>query len=192
MNWFVFAIVAWIAFGLELAFLPILDAGSGGVHPSMIIPLMSFVVLYAPHKQALWAAIVLGIMMDLLSPLPMASGGSAILVGPHALGYLLSAHFILAIRGALIRRNPLTLVIISIAASLIAQIVLIALLSLRNTGIAGVSPLVWDGSEELFARSFSSVYTGLSALILSVGFFALAPAFGFHSSVPTRFARTIK
>jgi rod shape-determining protein MreD len=189
MNWFVFAIAAWITFGLELALLPILDAGSGGVHPSMVIPLMAFAALYAPQKQALWAAIILGIIMDLLAPMPMTTGGSAIIVGPHALGYLLAAHFILAIRGALIRRNPLTLVIISIAASMIAQVVVIAIFTIRNMG---TNPLIWDASAQLVDQSFSSLYTGLSALILSVAFFALAPTFGFHSSVPTRFARTIK
>lgn len=188
MNWFVFAFVAWIIFGLELALLPILDAGSGGVHPSMVIPLMAFAALYAPRKQAMWAAIILGILMDLLSPMARADGGSVVIVGPYALGYLLACHFILAIRGSLIRRNPLTLVIISIASSLIAQIVVIAIFTARDLGS---NPLIWDASDQLVQRSLSSAYTGLSALILSIIFFALAPAFGFHSSVPTRFARHI-
>jgi len=189
MNWFVLAFVAWITFGLELALGPVLDSGSSGVHPSMIIPLMAFVALYAPRKQALWAAILLGIIIDLLAPMARADGGSVVIVGPHALGYLLGAHFILAIRGMLIRRNPLTLVIISIASSFIAQVVVIALITLRNMG---TSPLIWDAGDQLVERSFSSLSTGISALVLSVIFFALAPTFGFHSSVPTRFARTIR
>ena len=120
MNWFVFAIITWISFGLELALTPVLDAGSSGVHPSMVIPLMAFIALYAPRKQALWAAIVLGVLMDLLAPMPRIDGGSVVIIGPYALGYLLGAHFILAIRGMLIRRNPLTLVMIAIFASFIA------------------------------------------------------------------------
>ena len=189
MNWFVFAIIAWIGFGLELALTPVLDAGSSGVHPSMIIPLMAFIALYAPRKQALWAAIFLGILMDLLAPMPRIDGGSVVVVGPYALGYLLATHFILAIRGMLIRRNPLTLVMISIFSSFIAQVVLIALFTARNMGS---NPLIWDAGDQLFERSLSSLYTGISALVLSIGLFALAPTFGFHSSVPTRFARTIR
>jgi rod shape-determining protein MreD len=189
MNWFVFAFVSWIIFGLELALEPVLDAGSGGVHPSMVIPLMVFAALYAPRRQALWGAIILGIMMDLLSPMSRVDGGIAWIVGPHALGYLLACHFILTIRGSLIRRNPLTLVMISIVSALIAQIVVIAIFTARDIG---TNPLIWDASDQLVERSFSSLYTGLSALVLSFVFFALAPAFGFHSSVPTRFARTIK
>ncbi|MBL4698373.1 MAG: rod shape-determining protein MreD [Phycisphaerales bacterium] len=189
MNWFVFAFVTWIIFGLELALLPVLDAGAGSIHPSMVIPLMAFVALYAPRKQALWAAITLGLLMDLVSPMARADGGSVVIVGPYALGYLLGCHTILAIRGSLIRRNPLTLVIIAIASSFVAQVVVIAIFTARNMG---TNPLIWDASDQLVQRSFSSLYTGLSALLLSIIFFALAPTFGFHSSVPTRFARTIR
>jgi len=189
MNWFVFAFVSWVLFGVELALLPILDAGDRGVHASMIVPLLTFVALYAPRKQAMWSAIILGVVMDLLSPMAQIDGGSAYIVGPHALGYLLACHFVLAIRGSLIRRNPLTLVIISIAGSFIAQIAVVALFTLRNLG---TNPLIWDAGDQLVQRSFSSLYTGLSALALSIIFFALAPTFGFHSTVPTRFARTIK
>ena len=189
MNWFVFAILAWLTFGLELALQPVLDAGSGSVHPSMVMPLMAFVALYAPRKQALWAAIILGVLLDLLSPMARSDGGSVVIVGPYALGFLLGCHFIFTIRGSLIRRNPLTLVMISIVSSFIIQVVVIALLTARNLGN---NPLIWDASDQLIQRSFSSLYTGLSALLLSFIFFALAPAFGFHSSVPTRFARTIR
>jgi len=189
MNWFVFAFISWIIFGLELAFLPVLDAGSGGVHPSMVIPLVAFIALYAPRKQALWGAIILGIIADLVAPMSRIDGGLAVIVGPNALGYLLACHFILAIRGSLIRRNPMTMVIISMAACFIAQIVVIAIFTTRDLGS---NTLIWDAGDQLVQRSFSSLYTGLSALLLSFVFFALAPAFGFHSSVPTRFARTIK
>jgi rod shape-determining protein MreD len=188
MNWFAFAFIGWIVFGLQLALLPILDAGSGGVYPSMIIPLMAYVALYAPRKQTLWAAIILGIVLDLLSPMARIDGGSVVILGPYALGYLLAAHFILAIRGSLIRRNPLTIVMVAIVASFIAQIVVIAIFTARDLGS---NPLIWDAGDELVQRSFSSLYTGISALILSFIFFALAPAFGFHSNVPTRFARHI-
>jgi len=189
LNWFVFAFIAWLTFGLELALIPVLDAGSGSVHPSMVMPLMAFVALYAPRKQTLWAAIMLGIVMDLVSPMARTDGGSIVVVGPYALGFLLGAHFILAIRGSLIRRNPLTLVMISIGSAFITQVVVIAIYTARNIG---TNPLVWDASDQLVQRALSSLYTGLSALALSFLFFALASAFGFHSSVPTRFARTIR
>lgn len=188
MNWFVFALAAWVVFGLELALLPVFDAGSGGVHPSMVIPLLVFVAINAPRRPTLWAAIILGVVMDLLSPMPGADGGTVTIVGPNALGYLLAAHFVLAVRGMLIRRNPLTLVVMSILGALIAQIVVIAIFTVRDIG---TNPLIWDAGDQLVGRSFSSLYTGVSALLLSFIFFALAPFFGFHTTVPTRFARHI-
>jgi len=188
MNWFVFALAAWVAFGLELALLPIFDAGSGGVHPSMVVPLLVFIAINAPRKPTLWSAIILGVVMDLLSPIPGADGGVITIVGPHALGYLLAVHFVLAVRGMLIARNPLTIVVMSILAALVAQVVVIAILTVRDIG---ASPLMWDAPDELRQGGFSALYTGVSALLLSFVFFALAPVFGFHSAVPTRFARHI-
>ena len=188
MNWFVFALFAWVLFGLELALGPIFDAGSGGVHPSMVIPLLVFVAINAPRRPTLWAAIILGIVMDLLSPVPGADGGTVTIIGPNALGYLLGAHFVLAVRGMLIRRNPLTVVVMSVFAAFIAQIVVIAIFTIRDIG---ANPLMWDAGDQLVQRSFSSLYTGVSALLLSFVFFAFGPVFGFQSAVPTRFARHI-
>lgn len=188
MNWFVFALFAWVLFGLELALLPIFDAGSGGVHPSMVIPLLVFIAINAPRRPTLWAAIILGVAMDLLSPMPGADGGAVTIIGPHALGYLLAAHSILAVRGMLIARNPLTVVVLSIFAAFVAQIVVIAIFTMRDIG---ANPLMWDAGDQLVQRSFSALYTGVSALLLSFVLFAFGPVFGFQSAVPTRFARHI-
>lgn len=188
MNWFVFILIAWVCFGLELALLPVFDAGSGGVHPSMVVPLLVFVAINAPRKPTLWCAIMLGIIMDLLRPIPAVDGGTFTVIGPHALGYLLGVHFIMAVRGMLIRRNPLTMVVMSILVMLIAQIVVIAIFTTRGLGD---SSLVWDAGTKLQQGVFSSLYTGISALLLSFLFFALGPFFGFASTVPTRFARHI-
>ena len=188
MNWFVFILGAWVCFGLELALKPVLDAGSQGVHPSMVVPLLVFIAINAPRKPTLWAAILLGAVMDLLSPIPAVDGGTLTIIGPHALGYLLGVHFVLAVRGMLIRRNPLTMIVISILVMMIAQIVVVAVFSARDLG---ASSIVWDAGDQLRARFFSSLYTGVSALLLSFVFFALGPVFGFHTTVPTRFARHI-
>jgi len=186
MNWFVFAFISWIAFGIERALLVYFDAGSGGVLPSMIIPLLVFVALHAPRTQTLWAAIILGVLSDLLAPMVHVDGGASTVIGPHALGYLLVCQFVFAIRGMVIRRNPLTLIFLSIVGSLIAQIVIVAVFTIRGFGD---DPIVWSAGIELVQRSLSALYTGLGAIALAIVFFALEPAFGFHSPAPTRFAR---
>lgn len=188
MNWLIFILIAWLCFGLELALGPVFDAGSRGVQPSMVVPLLVFVAMNAPRKPTMWAAILLGLVMDLLSPIPAVNGGTATIVGPHALGYLLGAHFVLAVRGMLIRRNPLTMIVMSILVMIIAQVVYVAIFAARDLGN---DPLIWDSGVQLRQRFFSSLYTGLSALLLSFLFFALGPVFGFNTTVPTRFARHI-
>ncbi|MFG0315366.1 MAG: hypothetical protein ACF8LL_14420, partial [Phycisphaerales bacterium] len=85
MNWIVFILIAWLCFGLELALLPVFDAGSGGVHPSMVVPLLVFIAMNAPRKPTLWCAILLGVVMDLLSPIAAVDGGTITIIGPHAL-----------------------------------------------------------------------------------------------------------
>lgn len=188
MNWLVFILIAWVCFGLEMALLPVFDAGSEGVHPSMVVPLLVFVAMNAPRKPTLWSAILLGVVMDLLSPIPGVNGGTFTVIGPHALGYLLGAHFVMAVRGMLIRRNPLTMIVMSIVVMLIAQVVVVAIFTARDLG---ANPLIWDAGDQLRQRFFSSLYTGVSALLLSFVFFALGPVFGFNTTVATRFARHI-
>ncbi len=188
MNWFVFAFVSWIGFGIERSLLVYFDAGQGGVLPSVILPLIVFLALHAPKAQSLWAAIFLGVVADLLSPMVHVDGGASTVLGPHALGYLLVCQFIFAIRGMVIRRNPLTMVVLSFFGALIAQVVIVAIFTIRGFGH---DPIVWNAAGELIRRTLSALYTGLGAIVLSFIFFALEPVFGFHSAVPTRFARHI-
>jgi len=188
VNWLVFLFVAWVSLGLEMALIPVFDAGSGGVHPSTVIPLLVYIALYAPRRHALWGAIVLGVAADLLTPLVHADGGRVVLVGPHTLGALLGAQLVFSVRGMVVRRNPLTLGALSVLAALAAQSVVVAIVTLR---VALGDYVAWDASDELVQRALSALYTGLAGLVLSFAYFALAPAFGFHSAVATRFARTM-
>jgi len=189
VNWIVFLFVAWVSFGLEMALTPVFDAGSGGVHPSTIVPLMVFVALYAPRRHALWGAILLGVTRDLLTPLTHADGGSIVLVGPHALGALLGVQLVFSVRGMVVRRNPITLAVLSVLAAIVAQSVVVAIVTARVT--VG-DYIAWDASDELVQRALSSLYTGLGGVVLAFAYFALTPAFGFHSAVATRFARTMR
>lgn len=186
MNFFAFALAAWVCAGLEIALQPVLDAGSSGVRPSFLIPLIVFVALHAETRPALWAALSLGLFVDLIKPVAMLDGGSAILPGLHALGFLLAAHTTLTLRGLVIRRNPVTLVVLSVFASIIASVTVVALMGLRTIGD---DPLAWRGAAELIPRFWSALYTALSALVLGLPLFAAAPLFGFPHAHTPQFAR---
>src|SRR5690606_12761983 len=63
VNVLLFAPLAWVALGLEIALPPVLDAGGGGVQPSFLIPLLVFVALHTEPRPALWAGLVLGLLV---------------------------------------------------------------------------------------------------------------------------------
>jgi hypothetical protein len=144
------------------------------------------VALHAEPRPTLWLALVVGLLADLLKPLAMVDGGAAVIPGPHALGFLLAAWMTLSVRGMVIRRNPLTLVVLSVVAAAVASIVAIALITLRTLG--GDS-LAWRGAGELLPGLLSALYTAATALVLSFPLFAATPVFGFPHLHAPRFAR---
>jgi len=164
MNWLAFFVCAYLCVGMELGFRPMLDLGNGGA-PSFLVPLIVFIALGAPHVATLWAAFLLGLMVDLTSPIPFAErSGEAWVVGPYVLGYLLSAQIMLSMRGVVVRKHPLTLVGLSLVASLIIHICVTFLYSIR----AAYDPIAWDLSDQLLSRFFSSLWTMVSALVMWV------------------------
>lgn len=186
MNPFVFAILAWVALGLEIALPPVLDAGGGGVTPSFMIPLLVFVALHADTRPTLWAALILGLLIDLTRPIAMIDGGAAIIPGPHALGFLLAAWMTLSLRTMVIRRNPLTLVVLSVLAATVSGLAVILLITLRGVWDGS---LAWRGTGELLPTVLSALYTALAALLMSFPLFALTPFFGFPNLHAARFSR---
>ncbi len=185
MNWIVFAVVAWIAFGLEIGLRPLISPGDGSIAPSFVIPLLVYVSLWAPARTALWAALVLGLGADLLSSIDLATSGNATVIGPRAIGYLLGAQLVIASRGVVIGRSPVTLVVLSIAAAFVAGVVVVALFTLRSF----YDPVVWSPGRQLGVRFFSALYTGVSALALSLVLIPLGSAFQFPHAPGARFAR---
>ena len=186
MNVILFALVAWVTLGLEIALPPVLDAGGGGVQPSFLIPLLVFVALHADPRPVRWSALSLGLLVDLVRPVVLVDGGAAAIPGPHALGFLLAAQMTLSLRGMVVRRNPLTLVILSIVGATVAAVVVVAIMTLRSFFDASV---VWAGGRALLPGLLSAFYTGLAALVLSFPLFAMTPFFGFPNLQAPRFAR---
>lgn len=185
MNWLVFALAAWVAIGLETGLKETLAVRPGGMTlaPSFLIPLAVYVAMSASPSAALWSCMALGLLMDLTAPVVSAGGAPLVVVGPYALGFFLAGHYVLAIRGLMLRRNPLSMVFLAITGSFAVHLVVVALFTVRELigGTAG-----WQPSAELLERFGSSLYTGAAALVLSAVLLPLAPAFGFHPSGPSR------
>ena len=169
--------MSWVAFGLEVGFRDALRLAPGDVAPSFVVPFMVYVALSAPPKQALWAALALGALIDLLWLVPRTDFAESAVLGPHALGAVVAAQLVLSVRGMVIRRHMLTLVVLSIASAAVMAIVVVALMTLRD--LYG-DPIKFDATGEMGSRLLGALYTGATAVAWALIMRLVDPAFQFQ------------
>lgn len=186
MNALVVILLGWLMLGLETGLKDTLSVRWGNIAsaPSFVLPLAVFVALTAPPIPALWTCLALGLMLDLTAPQPTATGMLTV-VGPNAIGLLLAGQFVLLVRPIVIRRHPLTLMVLSVLAAAIAHIAVTALFTAR--GLLG-DPIVFEPTTELLGRLLSAGLTAATAIALSVVFLPLSPLLG-YGGVPVRIGR---
>lgn len=165
MNWILLAILAWLALGLETGLRKVLALGPGNISPSFVIPLVVVVALNAPPRAAAWAALLAGLVLDLLWRIPLQGGGTATIAGPYAIGCLLAAQLVLSMRGMVIPKNPLTVGVLSLLAAAITQIVVVGFMTARASY---GDPIEWAATSELLTRLLGALYTGVVGLALGV------------------------
>lgn len=184
MNWTVVAVFAYLLLGLDLAVSPALAFGPTGVAPSFLIPLVAFIALHAPPLPALWFALVMGALIDLTGPIPTTDGRPAVTtLGPMALGYLAAAYVALTSRGLLVRRNPLTLIVLSVIIAAVAHLIATTLLTFRSF----YDPvLMWSPAEQLGRRMMSALYTAGTSAVMTAILTPLTGLFGFHDQHSNR------
>jgi cell shape-determining protein MreD len=183
MNWFALALASWFFLALELSLKAAFALGDTTIAPSFVFILVALVSMFASARGATWFALSLGLLMDLTFEVPLKAGGPpATIVGPYALSYALGVQLILALRGIMIKRNPLTLGFLAMAGLAVAQVTLIAIYSIR----ALYDPIFWEGSRELWVRLASCAYTGLIGAALGLVLIPVAPMLGLLSAGPAR------
>lgn len=183
-----FALLAWVFLGLELGLKGPLGFGpSSGVAPSFVFVLLTYIAMAATPKQTAWAAIILGLLMDLTNQY-MLKGRlePAVVLGPNALAYMLGAQLILTLRGVMIRRNPFTLGFLACVGSIVAAITLVGVFSVRAMLESRQS---WQPTHELWEGVKSAVYTGIAAVPLALVLMPSGPFLGLPGPQARRFAR---
>jgi rod shape-determining protein MreD len=183
VNRVVVLVVGYVLMGLELGLREFLRLGPSTSAPSFVIPLVVFVALLAPPLAAMWTALLAGLVVDLATA---RGDAGTVVVGPHALGFLAAAWAVLAVRAVLLKRNPLTLMVVSGVAAAISGLVVVALLGVRllYTEALGFRPL-----EELGYRMLSALLTMGSGLALSAVLFPMQGWFGFQDPMRRGFTR---
>lgn len=184
MSWIFFLLMTWVAFGLELGFRDALRLSPGEIAPSFVVPLVVYVALSAPPRQALWAALLIGTLVDLTWLIPRTdAAATASVLGPNAIGMLVSAHFVIAVRGMVIRKHPLTLTVLSVCAAAVTQTVVVTFLTFRE--LYG-DPIAFNPTSELVTRLGSALYTAATAFVMAIAFRPVDPLFNFQHERGTR------
>ncbi len=181
MRWTILLLVAAVVLGLQQAVQASLAVGQTSIAPSFAIPLVVFVALFASPMSAMWTALLIGLAIDLASP---RGTGDLIVAGPNALGYLIGAYFVLTVRALMYRRNPLTLMVLSIIACMLAEVFVVAVHSIRAMYSDAYA---WSGLTQLGQRMLGALYTGIAGLVMSFVLFPMIPLFGFHDPRERRF-----
>lgn len=190
MNVLPVALLGYLLLGLELGLRPHIGLGppdAKHIAPSLVLPLVLYVAMFAPANAALWLGLATGLVVDLTAP-PALKGEPSLLwvVGPNALGYLAAAYFVVTIRGFMIKRNPLTLMFLSICGALLAGLVAVAILTVRHQFHGD---MIRTPGQELGVRFWSAIYTGVVALGLSVLFSVLSGVLGIQEQTHRRYGR---
>lgn len=161
----------WTVFLAAVLLAAALDASLGGlfvvgeVRPRLLPAVVVFALLSMPRKGTVRAAMLAGLVADLLSPGVLEQGGSLVVIGPNTLGFALGALAVVPLRTLLYRRNPLSGVFATVVFSLLASVAAIALWALRAR-LLGTTPPWWPGTGagEAWLRLMGALGDGMLAL----------------------------
>lgn len=194
MRWPVFLIAAFLFLALDSGFMGLLTLHRmGGIAPHIVFALVVFICLFANKLSALWACLVLGVLMDITLP-PRGAGGLAFgagqtvnLIGPHALGALLAGYCIVQMRTMVFRQRALTIGVLTTAATFIAGLVAIALYIIRSWyGEPITYPTEGSAFAEIFRHMGIALYSGLVAIPVGWILLRTLPVWGFQSTLSRR------
>lgn len=169
MRWTVFAFFAYVFLALDTGLRPMLQIGSGegAVAPSFLLILMVWIAMMGPGHAVRWAAIILGLLVDLSSIYPTIDGRAATVAGPYALGFILGASLAIQLRGLVYRRHPLhtgVLTLLSGACAFVPAVFLLTMRRIISTGLGSESVIIWIASDQLVHAFLTVLYSAVIAI----------------------------
>ena len=185
MNVVVLVIATILALAFDSSFAGIFTLRStGSITPQAVPCLVVFIALFAPETTALFVALALGILVD-LSPGHGQLGAGAHLIGPNALGFVVTALLILKVRNIVFRRRILTIAFFAVGAIFVTAAMQVFVLITR--GFMPWNPVAVGGGLGEFAKLFgTAIYTGLLAVPLGWCFLSTIGMWKFHSPTGRR------
>ena len=164
MRALIFIIATIIAMAFDSSFGGVFTLRSAGSITPLAMPcLVVFIALFAPETLVYALSLVLGVLVDLSPGQGVLEGGSH-LIGPHALGYLVTALLVVRIRVVVFRRRVLTVAVLAAGSVLVTGSVYALVMLVR---MLLWTPSAASGGVEAFAKLFgTAIYTGLLAVPL--------------------------
>ncbi len=161
MRWWVFLLILIVAAGLDSGLASLFTLrGLGHATPSMAACVLVFVALQARPRVALWAAWVIGVVLD-LGPTAAGAAGGMPVIGPHALGAVAAAYVVLLLRPVVFRKRLVTVAVLAGVVS-----------GCMGLGAAAIETIRWwmpwthalappPAAARLTTIGFSAIYTAL-------------------------------
>ena len=180
MRALVVIIATIIAMAFDSSFGGVFTLRSAGSITPLAMPcLVVFIALFAPQTLVYVLSLMLGVLVDLSPGQGILEGGSH-LIGPHALGYLVTALLVLRIRNVVFRRRVITIAVLTTAAVIVTGATEALVLLVR--GILPWTPaLKGGGFSDLIKLFGTAIYTGILAVPLGWCLLATIGLWKFHS-----------
>ncbi len=164
MRWSVYILAVLLAVAFDSSLGAVLEVS--GAQPRLLPCVVVFALLAAPRGIAVRAAMLAGLVADLLSPAVRADGTQLVVIGPWVLGFALGSLAVVPLRSLLYRRNAIaggfaTLVFCMLAAVAFVMVWVLRILLTRDD-----SPAWWPGSGagEVWIQTKSAMASAVLAL----------------------------
>ncbi len=156
----------------------------GSITPLAMPVLIVFIALFAPETVAIIVALLLGALVD-LSPGYGELEGGAHLIGPHALGFVVTTILVLKVRNVVFRRRVFTIAVLTAGAVITTGATDAFVLLAR--GLLPWTPAVSSGGfGDLLKLIGTAIYSGLLAVPLGWCLLATIGLWKFHSPTGRR------
>lgn len=178
MNWFVFALTAYLFVAIQSGLTPIWTVA--GTTPNLLLILAVFVGVSAGRTTVMWALLIIGLLLDLL-PGPLSEQG--VILGPHAVGYLVGAYAVLQLRNLMFRDSLPTIALMVFAVGGFAALMETVLYAFRGLPWLAGEPLGadWGATRQLWRRVEELIYTAVLAVPLGLALRSTKKFWGFAS-----------
>jgi len=174
MNWLTFAISAYLAYAAQVILGPLWSVR--GTEPLLMLVVLVFIGLQAPAVVVGWAAVILGLLTDIM--LQQHEPG---LVGPWALGFLAAGYAMAQLRNLLFRDSVFTISIMTFIAGVFALLVATTLHALRdNVSALGNDPVQgFKAANQLYRGFMVLIYSAIIAMPVGYMLLQMKALWGF-------------